>query len=206
MKIRYMTILTTLACLGFSISTFAAKPPGGGDPVVYTVALTAGVFKFDPVDASLNKKGNLNSVSALPLVMNRPLDTAEQALWDAVIENCAGPLVGNPVIDEMFVNFDAWGVGKNSDSNIWINLPGIQLPPHPAEAEKQIQIQLRGVPGTRYLPLEGQEEIFNLDFYIIWGKPLSGKKRSWDTCFKSDDGGVEFPNATLKITRPVVSP
>jgi hypothetical protein len=68
--------------------------------------------------------------------------------------------------------------------------------------EKQIQIQLRGVPGARYLPDEGMTESFDLDFYVIWGKPLSGRKRSWDTCFTSDDGGVEFPNAMLEIFRP----
>jgi len=217
MKSRYMTILITLAFLGLSISALAAKPvcpgdprckpdDGGGDPVVYTVALTAGVFEFDAVEAALNSKDHLNSVNAQPLVMYRPGDPREQALWDAVIGNCAGSLAGDPTITEMFVNFDAWGVGKNSDNNIWIDLSGIQLPPHPADAEKQIQIQLRGVPGTRYLPLEGEEEVFVLDFYVIWGKRSKGKKRSWDTCFTSGDGGVEFPNATLKITRPAVSP
>ena len=139
--------------------------------------------------------------------MNRPKDEdpVEQALWDAVIDNCAGSLAGDPTINEMFVNFDAWGVGKNSDNNIWINLPAIQLPPHPADAEKKIQIQLRGEPGPGYLPPEGGEVAYDLDFYVIWGKPFKGG--GWDTCFTSDDGSVHvFPPAELTITRPPSSP
>jgi hypothetical protein len=214
MIVRYLILITTLAFLGFSISGFAAKPVCPGDPrckpddgdggsVVYTVALTAGVFRFNAEEASLNSKGHLNSVSGLSLIMNRPQDTTEQALWDAVINTCAGPLVGYPplTIEQMVVNFDAWAVGKNSDNNIWIDLPSIRLPNHPAEAEKKIQIQLRGVPGTGYLPSEGQAEIFDLDFYVIWVKPIKGG--GWDTCFESNDGGDVFPHATLEITRPL---
>ncbi len=175
-------------------------------PVVYTVALTAGVFEFPATDASLNSKGHLNSVNTSPIVIARPpASTVERTAWDAVINDCAGSLVGGDPDDPMLVDFDEWGVGKNGDEgNLWINLPNIHLPTGNLVPEKkiQIQLQLRDNPGTRFLPDAEGSETFTLDYYVVWGKPLSGKKRSWDTCFQSGDStGVVFPDATLVITR-----
>ena len=132
MNTRFLTVLTTLAFLGFSVTAFAKGKPSkpADDVVVYTVALTTGVFTFPAHEVTLNSREYLKSLDAGPLVIGRPADgTLEQVTWDAVIGTCAGPLVGNPPIDTMVLNFDDWVVGRNGDDGIlFINLKSIRLP------------------------------------------------------------------------------
>lgn len=193
---------------GKGTTLFAVKRGGDQTAVVYTVELS-GVFKFDAVPVSLNSKGQLNSVDPVPLMITRPLEpTPEQTIWDTVIANCARSLQGNPTIDFMLVDFDEWGLGRNGDEGIlWINLESIRLPDNEIP-EKEIQILLRRrfAPNPDFLPeTPGDSITHDLDSYVVWGKPFSGKKRSWETCYKDDepnDDGVNLLPASLTITRP----
>ena len=210
MKIRYLTLLTTLVFLGFTVSAFAKGKPSVDDVVVYTVALTTGVFTFPAHEVTLNSREYLKSLDAGPLVIWRPDEgTPEQVTWDAVIKDCAGPLVlPNQIVDPMVLNFDDWVVGRNGDDGIlYINLKSIRLPDN-LFPEKEIQIILRLInapdktaayPPTADVPYQ----IFYLDSYVIWGKPLGGKgkgKRGWDTCYHSNlESDVNFPTANLVI-------
>jgi hypothetical protein len=198
MKIRYLTLLTTLVFLGFTVSAFAkGKPPKPpvDDAVVYTVELT-GVFNFPAHDVTLNSKGRLNSVDTLVI-------EGDGTAWDGVFTSCAG---FTPTNSLMKVNFDDWGVGRNGDDGIlWISFANIRLPEGDVpEKEIQIQLQRRFDSNPTFLPTDSDPEIsFLLDYYVVWGKPLSGKgkNRSWDTCYQSGDGNntVDFLPAELVI-------
>jgi len=200
MKARYLILITTLAYIGFSFTAFAKKPPRPPvDPaVVYTVELS-GVFNFPAHDVTLNSKGRLNSVDTLVI-------EGEGAAWNAVFTSCAG---STDTIDLMKVNFDDWGVGRNGDDGIlWISLANIRLPEgNVPEKEIQIQLGLRDSPTiTQDFPptdIDGNRvQIFKLNSYVVWGKPLGGKgkNKGWDTCYQSGDGNtVNFLPAELVI-------
>jgi hypothetical protein len=211
MKIRFLTLLTTLVFLGFTVTAIAKKPssPPVDDSVVYTVELT-GVYTIPAHEAhevTLNSRGYLKSLDTEPLVFERP-ETAgdEQDAWDAVIEDCAGNIIDDS--DDpmpMLVNFDDWAVGRNGDDGIlWINLKNIRLPD--LVPEKEIQIHLRRVGGVagnpKFLPDPGESITHILDSYVVWGKPLIGKgKKGWDTCYHPDlESDETFLPAELVIT------
>ncbi len=219
--LKLITILGIAILISLPSLAFAKGKPPKGDPpeptVVYTVALTTGVFTFDPHEVILNSRGYLKSLGTEPLVFGRPEDedSAGQKAWDAVINNCAGPLVSG-IDDVMAVNFDEWAVGRNGDDgNLWINFKNIRLPspiddPVP-EKEIQIQLQLRDTPEITktFLPTTpGSHQTFGLNWYVVWGKPLGGKgkNKGWDTCYQTDDGNtdVDFLPATLVIKYPDV--
>ena len=89
MKTRYLTILTTLACLGFSVPAAAHDCTrhtdkthkhcdtggGGGDPIVYTAKLIDGAFTIDVGADSFAKGNELRSEEDLD--MNRPDDEGD---------------------------------------------------------------------------------------------------------------------------------
>ena len=209
MKARFLTLLITLAFLGFTVSAFAKKPPRPPDDpaVVYTVELR-GVFNFPAHDVTLNSKGRLNSVLTKSLEIALGHEEWQVEAWDAVFAICA---VSTDAIDLVKVNFDDWGVGRNGDDGIlWISLANIRLPQNNVP-EKEIQIQLGLRPTDNepditktFLPTEvGKDLTFVLNSYVVWGKPLGGKgkNKGWDTCYQSGDGNntVDFVPATLVI-------
>jgi len=204
MNTRILTLLTTLAFLGFSVSAFAkGKPNPPNEPaVVYTVELS-GVFNFLAHDVTLNSRENLNSFDTKDLEIAFGEEDWQIEAWDAVFTRCAGYV---PTNGPMYVNFDDWGVGRNGDDGIlWISLANIRLP-EGAVPEKEIQIHLsrRLVSNPTFLPtLDTGPLTFDLDSYVVWGKPLGGKgkNKGWDTCYQSGDGNntVGFLPATLVI-------
>jgi len=219
MNIRFLTILTTLAFLGFSVTAFAkgGKPPKDDPPVVpavvYTVELTKGVYTFPAHKVTMNSREYLKSLDTESLMFERPTtnEYGEEDAWDAVINNCAGPLAvdftdenGGPM--PMVVNFDDWAVGRNGDDGIlWINFKNIRLPGS-LVPEKEIQIHLRLTDSPEitaaYPPTAADpDQTFALDSYVIWGKPLGGKgKKGWDTCYHPDlESVVTFLPAELVI-------
>ena len=214
MKIRYLTLLTTLVFLGFTVSAFAKGKPSD-DVVVYTVALTTGVFTFFPAhdparEVTMDSRGYLRSLDTYQLEIGRPADEDYQVIWDAVIGYCAGPLEGDPTISTMALNFDDWVVGRNGDDGfLYINLKSIRLPSAESpEKEIQIILRLKNETTADYPPTADdpdQTQTFYLDSYVIWGKPLSGmsvkgKNKGWDTCYHSDlESDVDFPIAELEI-------
>jgi len=166
-----------------------------------------GVFTFETHDATLNSREYLKSLDTESLVFYRPTtnEHGEQDAWDAVINDCAGPLAGDPPIGAMVVNFDEWAVGRNGDDgNLWINFKNIRLLDNLVpEKEIQIQLQLRDDPATQtFLPTDiNSPLVFDLNWYVVWGKPLGGKgKKGWDTCYHVDvNADVDFLPAELKI-------
>jgi len=203
-----IAILISLPSLAFAKG---GKPPKDDPPVeptvVYTVELTTGVFTFPPHQVTLNSRGYLKSLETDQLLIVRPETNPsdEQIAWDAVIDNCGGSLGGNPTVDLMLVDFDKWAVGRNGDDgNLWINLENIRLPDDLVPGKEiQIQLQLRDDPKTQtFLPTDIAYPLaFDLNWYVVWGKPLGGKgKKGWDTCYQTDLlSTVIFPPATLKI-------
>jgi len=203
MKARFLTLLITLVFLGFSVTAIAKGKPV--EPtVLYNVALTTGVYTFSH-EATLNSRGYLKSYGTDTLVIGPPVGIEEQEAWNAVIDSCGGPLLGNfSEGHDMHVNFDDWAVGRNGDDGIlWINFENIRLP-NDGVPQKEIQIQLRlkdrpDITKT-FLPTEvGEDLTFPLNSYVVWGKPLGGKgkNKGWDTCY--DDPDMAFLPAKLVI-------
>jgi hypothetical protein len=206
MNPRYIVLVTTLALLGFSVSLPAAPPDKPCSPwpeckdddpepppdSLYTVILSGGPFQFVYDDVFVNSKGNLKSSTGLPLF----LLPDDNGAWDEVFENCAGDFASAP--EQISVGPNDWGVGKNSDANIHIDIEDIIL--EEGGVRKEIQIHLRGVPGNQFLPVcdpgEPEEQEFTLDYYTIWGKAWSGPGRKWNTCYHSDGQGVVIPEGT----------
>jgi len=192
-------------------NTCDADPIDGGE--VFTLTLTDGPFQFGPIEVFVNSKGNLNSTGEV-LNMTRPTDNTPstgnvltpQEAWDAVFLLCARPISASADTDSISVTPNNWGFGKNSDTNIHIDLQEIFLEETTADGSvvrKEIQIHLRGVPGDSFLPVSTTSpEVFILDYYTIWGKPWSGSGRSWDTCHSSSDDLLLFPESTLTISIP----
>jgi hypothetical protein len=192
-------------------NTCAGDPSDGGDK--FTVALTDGPFLFDPIEVFVNSKGNLKSTGG-PIIIHPPGSGASQEAWDQVFRDCVRIIDDFPL--SISVNHNQWGVGTNSDTDIHIDLSEIFLQTSDETVRKEIQIHLRGDPGGRFLPDDDPEtttpdmETFDLDGYTIWGKPLSGSGRGWDTCYSYDvdnesvipDGTVPFPISTLTISIP----
>jgi hypothetical protein len=213
--LKLIAIISIAILISLPSLAFAKRKPPNDDPpveptVVYTVELTTGVFTFPDHDVTLNSREYLKSLEPDQLVIGRPTtnENGEKDTWDAVIENCGGLMVNDPPIEFMRIDFDEWAVGRNGDDGIlWINLKSIRLPS--AEfPEKEIQIILRLINDpetTATYPPTGTSgnnvQTFELDSYVIWGKPLGGKgKKGWDTCYHVDvDADVDFLPAELVI-------
>jgi hypothetical protein len=135
MKIRYLTLITTLAFLGFSVSAMAhdcsrhlnnpnhkhcdVDPPSGG-AIVYTAELTMGAFVFntDPgldsvVVVTPNSMANtFSSKEDLDMVRIDPLvDEEAEATWNHVFNTCVELLTPDSVSD-FLVGEDDWSIQK----------------------------------------------------------------------------------------------
>ena len=139
MKIRYLTLLTTLVFFGFSVSAFAGKVcqdgdtrpkcngGGGGDdhgdpPAKYCAQLISGGFDFGLETVTRNNRGNAYT-SPHGLIMDRPTVLAppydqqppydppySQAAWDAVFETCE--ILTSLGSIELLAVSDKWEIGN----------------------------------------------------------------------------------------------
>jgi hypothetical protein len=222
MNTRLLTLLTTLAFLGLSVSVtaFAGKVkncnPDAGDVhpscnepppgVVYTVKLTGGPFAFGPVDVSLGSKGNELNGGFLTII---PGGTG--TAWDEVFTKCAREMDLGSVQDGYQVSPNDWSVKTNSDNDIHITINGIFVEGMfgTNEVKKEIDFHLDGLPDGRFLPTDTKHpEVYYLEQNIIWGKPWSGQGRAWDTCYAPDHDlwSSDGPTVLTIAIKPPPSP
>ena len=140
MKTRFLIVLTTLACLGFSVSAFAGKDcpdgdtspkcnrggGGGGDdhgdpPAQYLAELTAGGFYFGSKVVTRNNRGNSYS-STEGFEMDRvadfpgdPVTPTDTVAWDDVFSTCPATWVNYSSPESVNVG-DDWSI-DNSGGN-----------------------------------------------------------------------------------------
>jgi hypothetical protein len=124
-----LTLLTTLAFLGFSVTVAAhpcdrapghkhcdSDPGGGGSSVVYTAELISGAFNFR------TEQGALGEVSVTPISMGNELvgnvglgmypgDGALPGIWNEVFNTCVELLALNSVT-YFHVEADDWSIEK----------------------------------------------------------------------------------------------
>lgn len=145
MNTRFLTVLTTLAFLGFSVSAIAQKecqdgdtrpkcnPGGGGDdhgdpPVQYLAELTAGGFYFGSKVVTRNNRGNSYS-STEGLEMTREdifgdgVSTTDTAAWDEVFSTCPSAFDEDPITD--VIVSDDWSIDNSGGKSAGI--PGSRV-------------------------------------------------------------------------------
>ena len=130
---RFLTVLTTLVFLGFSVSAFAGKDcvsgdtrpkcnpdsgggGGGGTSGGYTVTLIGG-FSFTAVAATPGKKGG-SLLSDSMIIMDRPSEENgyDQATWDGVFESCVPEGVLSDPVEK--VRSNNWEIVNSGGKNI----------------------------------------------------------------------------------------
>lgn len=212
MKTRYLTLVTTLAFFGFSISAFAAKPQCPGDPrckddsgdtITYTAELTAGAFDFDVAVAPVSKENGLMSSEGLYMV--RPgepdngvclaSDTRDECLtWNDVFNTCAVLLAQNSVTD-IFVLNDDWSIEKAGGVRVIfrdIRLQGAEVTVQLIGNEFEFSEPFIPVPDDA--PGSTATRTFDLDQAAIYGKSVKGGGGPRQGCQPSGGGGFDiFP-------------
>jgi hypothetical protein len=187
---QFLVILTVLSFSCFSLSAFAAPPPkcepwpqckggddgGGGTSAEYTAALTAGGFRFGPVDITPNNRGTGFS-STLKLDMSRPLDETDAYAWDGVFLECY-EVLGGTQIPGITVGTD-WGIsqGGKKDSatakNVRITFRSVV-----ADGFQDVDLWFAlinwapGNPRSDFLPAPGEKSIYILDTAKIFGDDI----------------------------------
>jgi hypothetical protein len=167
MNTRFLTLLTTLAFLGFSVTVAAhpcdrapghkhcdSDPGGGGSSVVYTAELIHGAFKFnvlgsepaEPVSVDVTLVRDIGLLSNVRLDMI--LELAENgATWDQVFNTCQELLVKDSV-DGFTVFADNWSIEQ--PGGVRVIFRDIVLP------DAVVTVQLIGDQYDLFLPEDPQ--------------------------------------------------
>lgn len=188
---HFYPLLTTLAFWVFSISVLAAAPSkcepwpqckegggGGGETSTeYTAALTAGGFRFGPVDVDPNDRGT-GFTSTLTLDMSRPDDGSTDAdAWDDVFQACY-EVLGNTQISGVTVGLD-WGItqgGKKNSAtarNVRITFRSVV-----ADEFQDVNLWFALIswapenPRSDFLPPPGEKSTYILDTAKIYGDDI----------------------------------
>jgi len=220
MKTRMLTILTTLIFFGFS-SLVAAHPcerdpdyenhrhcttdpnPDPEPAPEYTAALTAGGFRFSPVDITPNNR-DTGFTSTLPLNMNRPSDAEDAGAWDDVFLMCYDVL-GDTQIPGIIVGTD-WGITqggkKKSDTarNIRITFRTV-VADNFQEVDLWISLfNWANFPRADFYPPRGSTSVYPLNTAKIYGDVIGSstscnsgafpllKNTQLEICHKLKDG------------------
>lgn len=216
MKITYMTILATLAFLGFPDSTMAhpckhhpdksdahCTDSGGGDGnnnlATYEAALTMGGFRFDPVVVILNKRGNIFN-GTVDLFLDRDdASIDDQDAWDDVFATCAlfDDENGISMTVENVQVFDTWSIdnsgGKQAGtigSNIMVSFRDTIAGDFP---EVDIDFRLIGTLPALVPELGDSIDIILTQFKFWGGVPGE------DACNSGEQPLI--PESTLVLTR-----
>jgi len=185
-----LKVLFTLAFLGFSTSAIAhacfkddrpvhrhcIDSPGGTEgQTEYTVALTAGGFRLNPVDITPNKRGSgYNSVHTLD--MSRPVTPDDALMWDAVFWECF-EVLDYTQIDGIFVSSE-WGVtqGGRKQSDMATN---IRITFRNAIADNFDWVDIdflfytaQSFPRSAFLPDRGKKMVYDLERGHIWADDI----------------------------------
>jgi len=220
MKIRYLTLLTTLAFLCFSGSAIAhpceREPghmhcdtdPGGGPEPEYTAELTRGDFVFGGnsgilENLTVDRKGT--SLPGNQLLEMDPMVDASLDEWDKIFQDCSLLVTG-----EQITGFDVqasnWSINytksRRSSGNVYIAMRNLRIYPPPSDDYTNVDFDfdLHGVValGESFLPTEsGGSIVHELTEYKLWAG--AGGQGGF-TC--NSDGRPALENISyLKITR-----
>ena len=216
MKNRYLTLLTTLVFLGFTVSAFAAKPPNPGGsgktgPVpVYTADLTRN-FTFVSGNLTTKRKGkSLPGNDTLEVLHN---GNGSSGIKGGIFaKDCSALLTAAGVI--AFQAPDDWDISYTRSNGgfdqVHITMNDLTIvDPDPGTSGNYSQVDfdlhLHGeiVSGVDFLPESGKSVDHIITRYMLWagGREAGG----WFIC-NSDGSGMdtweELPiESTLKITR-----
>ena len=194
---RFLTVLFTLAFLGFSVTAIAkGKPPN--PEVVYT-AVMAGDFNFPTMDLTARKKGKSLSGNDT-LKMNT--DT------DAIFKDKCSRLLSEIGV----VGFDVpnWSIShtksKGRLDQIHLTMNNLTIYPAPSTNYSQVDfdLHLHGeiTEGVDFLPELGFVE-HTLTNYMLWAGGMGDG--GWFVCNSSGNGidtWEDLPaDLTLRITR-----
>jgi hypothetical protein len=183
MNTRFLTVLTTLAFLGFSVSAFAGKvvkcqtwPNCDGEPITYTAELT-GAFEFNTVDVTEVAEGDLRSGE--DLLMSRPGDYPDLTwlTWNQVFNACEALLETNSVTSISVASAD-WSIEKAGGVRVVFRDIRLPLKDTTENEDVLVRVQLIGNEYDffdSYLPEgPGDEREYLLNQFDIMGTTPHG--------------------------------
>jgi hypothetical protein len=209
MNTRFLTILTTLAFLGFSISAFAGKvvkcptwPECEGVTITYTAQLF-GEFVFntssgddDIVDVTEVAEGDLRSGESL--LMFRP--GGDGNTWDQVFDACAALLEPGSVTSISVASAD-WSIEKAG--GVRVVFRDIRLKLKGTTEDVLVRVQLIGDEHDffeSYLPAPGDTRVYELNQFDIMGTTAHGVHPRSKCHEPGRDGPALLTPSTLVIT------
>ena len=198
---RFLTVLFTLAFLGFSVTAIAkGKPPN--PEVVYT-AVMAGDFNFPTMDLTARKKGkSLSGNDTLEMITKT----------DAIFDECSRLLgeIGSGEVGVVGFDVPNWSIShtksKGRLDQIHLTMNNLTIYPAPSTNYSQVDfdLHLHGEIGELddFLPESGSVD-HKLTNYMLWA---GGKGDGvWFVCNSTGNGidtWEELPaDLTLTITR-----
>jgi hypothetical protein len=222
MKIRYLTLLTTLVFLGFTVSAFAGKPvcpgdprckpdDGGGDETTaeYTAELISGGFVFATATGKLlgltaNRKGR-----SLPGGFRLEMVPETAFAWDYIfLKDCSallpsgvagfGVLAGN-----WWINYTR---SKGGPDKIHITMRDLDIYPKTSQNYNGVDFDfdLHGeiATGEPFLPETVNSSVeHQLTRYMLWAGANGQGGFTCNSAGGGWDGWAELRPSTLKITR-----
>ena len=205
MKIRYLTLLTTLVFLGFTVSAIAK----GGPPkpeVVYTAVMT-GDFNFLEMDLTVRKKGKSLSGNDT-LKMNTETD----AIFKDKCSSLLGEIgeVGSGEVGVVGFDVPNWSIShtksKGRLDQIHLTMNNLTIYPAPSTNYSQVDFDLHlhgEIAGDDDFLPESGNVAHTLTRYMLWAGGHG--EEGWFVCNSTGNGmdtWEELPQEiTLTITR-----
>jgi len=205
MKIRYLTLLTTLVFLGFTVSTFAKGKPGNTDEVPLYRAELIGDFEFLSEGLTTKRKGkSLPGNDKLGVVHNG--NVVDGKITGGIFgKDCSALLTESGV--QAFEAPDDWGISytrsRGGPDQVHITMNDLMISPGASDTYSRVDfdLHLHGQIGVDFLPVSGSVS-HTLTRYMLWAGGLG--EEGWFVCNSTGDGMTtweELPQAiTLMIT------
>ena len=196
---RFLTLLTTLAFLGFSVTVIAKGRPS--PEVAYTAAMT-GEFYFPTMDLTARKKGKSLSGNDT-LNMN----TESDAIFKDKCSRLLGEIgeVGSGEVGVVGFDVPNWSIShtksKGRLDQIHLTMNNLTIYPAPSTNYSQVDfdLHLHGEITEDFLPESGDVDVAHtLTRYMLWAGGRG--EEGWFVCNSTGNGMGSWEKLPQEIT------